>query len=97
MKTLSCLGVIVYAISMTLFNGFVLVQLWDWFVVSSFNVPQITIQAALGIGLIVSMYTHEVPYPDEEKHTTTDQVIRMAASFTFTFMCLVIGYIIHIL
>lgn len=97
MKAFGCLGLLIYIVVLSLLSGFVLVQLWDWFVVPNFDVPSITIQTALGIGLIVGMYTHKAEYPDKEKHTTEESIYMMIGSVSYPVLALVIGYIIHIL
>jgi hypothetical protein len=33
-------------------NGFVTVQLWNWFIIPNFNAPAITLPAAIGIHLV---------------------------------------------
>lgn len=41
-------------------RGFVLAQLWLWFVVPQFGVAPLKIPVALGISTIISMLTHHV-------------------------------------
>ncbi|MGH1470118.1 MAG: hypothetical protein ACRBCS_02935 [Cellvibrionaceae bacterium] len=41
----------------TILRGFVLCQLWAWFVVDTFSLPQLRVIEALGVSLIVSFLT----------------------------------------
>lgn len=49
----------VYVVSAILFRGWVLVQLWAWFVTPTFNTVVLTFGQALGISLIVSFLTYQ--------------------------------------
>ena len=38
-------------------SGLVLSKMWEWFIVSTFEAPQITILEAIGISMIVGLFT----------------------------------------
>lgn len=39
-------------------EGFVLMQLWSWFIVPVFNLPLLTLVTAIGLSLTVSLVVH---------------------------------------
>ena len=45
----------VYAVA-AIFHGWVFSQLWEWFAVTTFGAPSITVFAAIGISLLFSFY-----------------------------------------
>ena len=47
------------------FSGYAFSVLWEWFVVSTFNLPGISIPQAIGLGLIVSFLAKD--YMEDEK------------------------------
>lgn len=49
--------VIVLGVVSSIFSGFVLTKLWSWFVVPTFDLPQLTVPIAIGIYLTVSFMT----------------------------------------
>ena len=57
---------LVWLIPASIVRGFVLSKLWLWFVVSTFHINRLSIAAAIGIGLIVTMLT---PTPARSKDT----------------------------
>ena len=52
-------GLCVIVIS-TILRGFVLVQLWAWFVVPQFGLAPLPFANALGLGLIVTYLTYKI-------------------------------------
>ena len=55
---LSLLGVLIPIIKWTI-NGFVLLKLWKWFIVSKFSLPELSLFHAMGIILMVYLLTGE--------------------------------------
>ena len=43
----------------SIFNGYALKVLWGWFVVPIFNLPQLSIPAAIGIAMVVGYLTKD--------------------------------------
>ena len=68
---LSCLGAIVLFVGLlaisAVINGLVFAILWDWFVVTSFNAPRLSIPVAIGLGIITRM---AVQIPSSKKDET---------------------------
>lgn len=55
------LALAIFPVVGTLINGYVLSVLWSWFIVTTFNVPALSIPAALGLETIVKLLTIREP------------------------------------
>lgn len=77
------LGEIVFAIISivvaSLFGGYVLSKLWEWFVVYTFNQPTLSVVNAMGVSLLISYATYKGKKDKEEKDTESFGV-KIAAS-----------------
>ncbi len=51
----------------SIWSGYVLTILWHWFVVPTFQLPELTIFPAIGIAMVVSYLTYQSPPDVEEK------------------------------
>ena len=85
---------IVLAISIPsyIWYGYVVSILWGWFMVGTFNLPALSIPAAIGLALVVHLlrgYTYE---PD--KKTTAEKMTSIAMSFIYPLISLGIGWIV---
>lgn len=50
---------IAFTIPLTIFRGFVIVSLWNWFVITQFpQAPHISIVGAIGLAYFVSLFQH---------------------------------------
>lgn len=58
---------LVLAVLSVTYSGCALSVLWDWFIVSTFNVDSISIPAAIGLALIVGYLTKTEEPQDEDK------------------------------
>ena len=47
---------------LALWRGFVIVMMWEWFIVASFEVPGITVFAAAGLSFLIAMLVY-TPQP----------------------------------
>ena len=56
-----------------LFNGIVISILWEWFVVTQFALPSLSIPAAIGLGILINWITFSNPViehlDDNQKET----------------------------
>ncbi len=65
------LGGIAYLVLSPVWQGFVLSIIWGWFIVRAFHAPSLSIPLAIGISLVVSMLTYQIPNQEaDEKHTS---------------------------
>lgn len=54
------------------YNGFALSVLWEWFIVTGFNAPSISIPTAIGIALIVNFLTNK---PKKDNDTSNSDFL----------------------
>lgn len=47
-------------------NGLAMVKLWAWFISTTFGADPLTIGQALGIALVVTIFTKDAPAPDDD-------------------------------
>jgi hypothetical protein len=52
-----CTILLVAIVFSTVFDGMVLVKMWEWFIVPTFNAPMLSLPVAIGVGLIVAFLT----------------------------------------
>tara|TARA_Y100000034_G_scaffold48390_1_gene59756 strand:+ start:7165 stop:7476 length:312 start_codon:yes stop_codon:yes gene_type:complete len=92
---LLALGGLGMIISLSIIHGWVLTYLWAWFVVPIFSVPELTIAQAMGLSLIIGMWTYNPQatqqQEDEDKYKA---LARFVAICLRPFIVLFIGYII---
>lgn len=75
---LAVLGVFGLAVAGSIWSGYVFSVMWGWFVVPYFHLPAISIPVAIGVGLIVSMLTHDKTGNEAEEVKTSSEKIAMA-------------------
>ena len=73
-------------------SGFVLVKLWAWFIVTTFNLPALRIPQALGLCLIAKFLTSSTS-DAKEKHSTGEAI---ALSIFVPLFALFFGWIYHL-
>jgi len=88
------LGVVVligvFTLAIALLHGFVLMQLWGWFVVPVFGAPSLSLVEAMGIALVVGYLTNQyIPVPKEKK------LEYYTATFGGPLFVLLLGWILH--
>jgi len=63
--------------AITIFRGFVISQLWSWFVVKQFGLNPLSIPMAIGLGILITMLTFNLSLSDitamEDYNNTTDE------------------------
>ena len=85
-KMLSCIGIGVLAVVLfvicEIIDGFTASVLWNWFAVSLFGAPHLTIGQALGASLVVSAFvgSHSIKH---DKDRTDMEKITDAATLLF--------------
>jgi hypothetical protein len=68
------------SIPLTIFRGYVIVNMWNWFVVTQFSsAPHISITGAIGLSLLASLFQH-LPSEKEDKHDAEDAMALMIVS-----------------
>ena len=83
-------------IILTVIRGFVLLKLWEWFIIPLFN--QAPLKLFDAIGLLVVLYFIRVKYDKTaETKTTKDTAIEIMFVIFICAYCLAFGWIIHLL
>ena len=78
-------------------SGLVLSIMWDWFMVPTFEVPEISILEAIGITLIVDLLIRNVATRgsvDKESDTDKKLARSLGRAFLTPFIILLIGWIV---
>lgn len=79
-------------------EGLVFVQMWRWFVIPTFHVPDVSVAAAIGLGFLISMATYHFrpisPSVDEDESTRRSLQL-IGATFLNPLLILVAGWIVH--
>lgn len=78
-------------------RGWVLTVLWGWFIVPTFSLPELSIPAALGFTLIVSMFTQHLTNKKSESTGKTKSTLAgeiMGTAIGGPLVVLLLGWII---
>lgn len=91
----SWLGVIVLG---SLFYGFALATLWGWFLVPALHAAPISIPQAIGISLVVNMFTARTGGSEKKENKEPAEVLLAAAisAFLVPLIVLIFGAVIHL-
>lgn len=95
-RAITCLAWLItfgIAIIMAIIQGWVLTVLWDWFVVPTFNVSQLSIAVAIGISIIVSMFRGG--YTTNKEQTLEQKIGVVVGIILSPFLSLLLGWIVH--
>lgn len=57
-------------------RAWVMTVIWGWFVVPAFHMPELTIATALGLTILVGMFTHHLQDKKEEKADIAQSIIK---------------------
>lgn len=60
------LGYLFSAILATIFSGYTLTILWDWFIIDKFNLPALDITEALGVLLVTKYLTLQLNFANAD-------------------------------
>lgn len=65
-----------------LIKGYVLAQLWAWFIVTKFNAPPLSVAQAIGVAVVVAFLTKSYAGTSSRKKEETPSVWKMMATGT---------------
>jgi len=82
---------LILLIPLMIMSAFTLTVLWDWFVVTTFQLPALRIPQALGLGLIVSYFTM-----NRTTDPSKDFSDVMVDAITKPFVFLGLGWVVHL-
>ena len=82
----------------SLINGLVLSNLWGWFVVPTFGLPQLSLVPAIGVAMVVRFLTHQyIESPEKkEKKDSTERWTGLVVTLFSPFITLLFGWIVHL-
>ena len=94
MFLLAVLGFFLVVALSVLLDGWALSLLWGWFIVPTFNAPELTLAPAIGLALVVRyLTTHfEQPEDDDPVENLIRAIVHAAVK---PMMALAIGWIVH--
>lgn len=79
----------------TILRGWCLSILWGWFVVSTFGLPPLSITQAIGVSLVVSFLTYELPDHQKVERSEAEKLGRgIAISVLLQLLYLGVGWIV---
>ena len=94
-----CLGflaLLALMVPAAIWSGWVLAQLWGWFMVPTFDAPDLPIAAAIGISALVSFITYQTPArPKETEGMTSTFVAALGDMFIRPLFALLFGWIVQ--
>lgn len=96
MTALGVLGFLVTLVLGSIFHGYVLSVLWGWFVVPTFGVPTLGLVSAIGLSLVVSYLTHQVPASRDTEADGERMVQDLLFAILMSAFALAFGWIIHL-
>jgi hypothetical protein len=97
MELLAILGLLIIIPLNAVLEGWVLTTLWGWFVVPTFDLPQLTVVPAIGLCLIVNFLVQIPPKEkkkDEDTATLVGQLVAKAIFMPLFFLFL--GWIVNL-
>lgn len=78
-------------------QGWVLTVLWSWFVVPTFDLPELSIAVAIGLSLIVGMFRgYNTTTTKDENEETSTKVAKVVVLFFGPLFVLFMGWIVHL-
>jgi hypothetical protein len=79
-----------------IYHGFVLTKLWLWFIVPVFNLPVLSLPAAIGLSLIVSFLAKESNSKKGEAESLREFILQMTVrAMLIPTFALIIGWIVR--
>ena len=77
-----------------LLNGFVLKTLWGWFMVPVFHLPNLSLAAAIGVGIVISLLCNSAP-ADSDKEISDQVTSVISHSLVRAIFALAAGWVTH--
>ena len=80
-----------------IWHGWVLMWLWQWFMVPIFNLLPLHLVEAIGIALIVGFLAHEHDIKKEKEEDKEEMLIRRTLNlFVMPLFAFIFGWVIHL-
>ena len=100
MGFIGCMGLLAFSVCLavigSILNGWALSVPWGWFVVPTFNLPDLGIVHAFGLSMVINLF-FVPPYSDSEyKKKISDSVVRALGYVVLSpFISVSPGWIVH--
>lgn len=85
--------IVVYA---TILNGWALAKLWSWFIVKTFELPPLSIPAAIGLSIVVGYLTHQLDTKENKDEYWKTLVKGLALATAKPIFTLLFGWIVQL-
>jgi hypothetical protein len=82
-----------------IFRGYVLMTIWNWFIVTSIGLPVLTFVPAMGVGLVIAYLTHQksesrnIDSIEEYWEKMGEDLVYM---FIYSVLALIVGWVIQL-
>lgn len=78
----------------TIWSGYVLSLLWQWFITATFEIPSLSMPAAIGLALVVRYLTYQTQPTDKSKTNTERTAEWIFTAAFWPAFALVFGFIV---
>lgn len=75
-------------------RGWVLSIMWNWFVVSTFGLPALSIAAAIGVSLVVGLMTYQYIYTEDDRSDSSKIAAGLGVNIGGPLVVLLMGWIV---
>ena len=87
-------AVILFIIFSTIINGYTFSVLWDWFIVSTFGMPELTIFQSIGLAIVVGFLTYKEDKTNKVKEAKDVLIEGFSTIISKALMYLAIGFVV---
>ena len=91
------IGTIALMAGNAIFRGYVMSMMWSWFIIPTFELPELSIVSAIGIALLIAFLTKEVDVNEVQKEDLGKRISKgIVMGLAKSSAVLSFGYIIHL-
>lgn len=87
---------IILMVFAALWSGYALSLLWGWFMVPLFRLPELTINSAIGIGMIVSYMSKNSSVENDDLSLSEKLIKAFSEATAKPLFAIAFGYIVHL-
>jgi len=81
---------------LSLYDGFILMKCWAWFIIPTFGLPVLSMPAAIGICLIVAFLTHQKETEDSHKSDEEKLIDKLSYGLSTNTVLFAIAWVVHL-
>ena len=79
-----------------LYQGFTLCCLWEWFIITAFDLPDLTMISAIGLALTFRFLAANYSKNDISIEDLRDQIALLLTPYAYTTVVLIIGFGVYL-